>query len=198
MEQNPSLIEGYPLAILTPNVNEFGRLCDKILDKEQLSLAPEQKLMALATKYLSFFVPLLLTFVCSPSPGSATSPSCRRASTTLSPTAGRVRLLAHPSPSLHLLTSAVVRCEEEGGLKRCGGQGDVLAGAIGTFAAWASFQAEQLPPSDITPLMLAAYGGCTLLKSCAKRAFANQGRAMLAADLLPEVGGQFRTLFDEH
>lgn len=30
----------------------------------------------------------------------------------------------------------------EGGLKRCGGQGDILSGAVGTFLAWGKAYAE--------------------------------------------------------
>jgi NAD(P)H-hydrate repair Nnr-like enzyme with NAD(P)H-hydrate dehydratase domain len=31
---------------------------------------------------------------------------------------------------------SVVSCDQEGGARRCSGQGDVLAGTVGTFAAW--------------------------------------------------------------
>lgn len=30
----------------------------------------------------------------------------------------------------------VLRCETEGGLRRVGGQGDILSGTIATFLAW--------------------------------------------------------------
>jgi ATP-dependent NAD(P)H-hydrate dehydratase len=30
LSQDPSIIKGYELAILTPNINEFGRLCDAV------------------------------------------------------------------------------------------------------------------------------------------------------------------------
>ena len=32
---------------------------------------------------------------------------------------------------------SVLECSTEGSARRCGGQGDVLSGAIGTFAHWA-------------------------------------------------------------
>ena len=51
----------------------------------------------------------------------------------------------------------------EGGLKRCGGQGDVLSGAVGTFMAWGkcyedgAFGDKKIPASRIP--LLAAIGG---------------------------------------
>ena len=34
-------------------------------------------------------------------------------------------------------------CDIEGGLKRCGGQGDLLSGSLGTFLAWAKRYEER-------------------------------------------------------
>lgn len=55
-----------------------------------------------------------------------------------------------------------VECNEEGGLKRCGGQGDVLSGTTACFLAWAkTFEEEhgdkEIPLEKMT--MLAALGG---------------------------------------
>lgn len=35
-----------------------------------------------------------------------------------------------------------LECKEEGGLKRCGGQGDVLSGTTGLMLAWAGLWSE--------------------------------------------------------
>lgn len=45
-----SLSYGYTRAILTPNLNEFTRLCNKIIP-DDTETSPEQKLMALARRY---------------------------------------------------------------------------------------------------------------------------------------------------
>lgn len=38
---------------------------------------------------------------------------------------------------------AVTRCEEKGCMRRCGGQGDVLAGIAGLFSFWAAEKEKQ-------------------------------------------------------
>jgi ATP-dependent NAD(P)H-hydrate dehydratase len=56
--------------------------------------------------------------------------------------------------------SKVLINETTGGLKRCGGQGDILSGAMGVMAAWAGMWAEgdyKYVQLDLLPLWLA---GC--------------------------------------
>jgi len=38
----------------------------------------------------------------------------------------------------------VFKVDNNGGLKRCGGQGDILAGLIATFIAWGSAYHDKL------------------------------------------------------
>ena len=38
----------------------------------------------------------------------------------------------------------VTSCEDDGALKRCGGQGDLLAGSIATFFAWGAKKYAQI------------------------------------------------------
>ncbi|GAA99273.1 uncharacterized protein L969DRAFT_16578 [Mixia osmundae IAM 14324] len=88
----------------------------------------------------------------------------------------------------------VLKCDEAGGLKRCGGQGDVLSGTVGTFMAWAKTYEEgqeddgaERIPTERLPL-LAAFAGATITRTCSHRAFDRTGRAMQTSDLLEEVG----------
>ena len=100
---------------------------------------------------------------------------------------------------------AILECQEPGCLKRCGGQGDVLAGSIATFAGWAraaetsgrlpltatadASSGEALPlPS---PPMLAAYAGCLLTRRFARAAFQRHRRSMTAPDLIDAIGDVF-------
>ena len=86
-----------------------------------------------------------------------------------------------------------------GGYKRCGGQGDVLSGAVGTIMAWGKCYEEgaygcvlsassralctdddvcsdgSIPPSRIP--LLAAVGGSLLTRTASRRAFGKQGRS---------------------
>lgn len=60
--------------------------------------------------------------------------------------------------------------DEEGGLKRCGGQGDVLSGTIATFLGWAKNYEEGIRSDSGKPLevdrmpLLAALGGSVSLQ----------------------------------
>lgn len=101
--------------------------------------------------------------------------------------------------------------EAEGGLKRCGGQGDILAGCLGTFAGWAKIYEENHPnlPATSTDgsessilaqdklLLLAGYGASLTARSCSRLAFLKHKRAMLADDLLPEVGTAYEELWGD-
>ncbi len=100
--------------------------------------------------------------------------------------------------------------EAEGGLKRCGGQGDILAGCLGTFAGWAKIYEEDHPnlPSTTSEgesgliaqdrlLLLAGYGAALTARSCSRLAFGRKGRGMLADDLLPEVGVAYEELWGD-
>ena len=49
---------------------------------------------------------------------------------------------------------------------------------------------------SIPPLVLAAYGGCFLVKRCAKLAFSKHKRSMLAGDMLTEIPTVFQTVLE--
>lgn len=67
--------------------------------------------------------------------------------------------------------------------KRVGGQGDVLAGTMGVFAAW-----------NDGPTMEAAVAACRVVRNAAHRAWLLQHRAMLASDVLSQVGSAMHEL----
>lgn len=81
---------------------------------------------------------------------------------------------------------------EPGCLKRCGGQGDVLAGSIATLLGWARAAGGRLDDENGPPAqLLAAYTGCYLTRRFAKVAFARHRRAMTAPDLIEAIGPVF-------
>lgn len=47
---NLDLVRGYPLAVLTPNVNEYKRLIQKVLDCEVNDQEAVQQLLSLARR----------------------------------------------------------------------------------------------------------------------------------------------------
>lgn len=48
------------------------------------------------------------------------------------------------SKYLYMYYLLVLQCDIEGGLKRMGGQGDILSGAIAAFLAWGKAYEEKL------------------------------------------------------
>ncbi|ORX95949.1 Ribokinase-like protein [Basidiobolus meristosporus CBS 931.73] len=96
----------------------------------------------------------------------------------------------------------VYTCSAEGGLKRCGGQGDVLSGAIATFLAFGIAyenrvwkHSSNIPFADIVPI--AAYAGCLAVRSCSKKAFDRVQRSMQTSDLIHEIGPVFQEMFEQ-
>lgn len=69
-----------------------------------------------------------------------------------------------------------VRVAVEGSGKRVGGQGDILAGILGIFGAWAAM--------DSGCVVSAAVGACVVTRVACRLAFAKFGRGMLASDVL--------------
>ncbi|PVU92379.1 hypothetical protein BB559_003742, partial [Furculomyces boomerangus] len=74
---------------------------------------------------------------------------------------------------------STIYCNQTGGLKRCGGQGDVLSGAIATFLGWGicksqkrwiENRSEQEISSEELPL-LAAYSGCKVTRTASHLTF---------------------------
>lgn len=110
-------------------------------------------------------------------------------------------IAVHPSSSEP--QSTIV--DAQGGLKRCGGQGDILSGAVGTFLAWGRCFEEgswgirpdnvNIPISRIP--FLGATAGSLVTRTTSKRGFSKMGRSLITADLISEVGGAFEAVFGE-
>ena len=85
-------------------------------------------------------------------------------------------------------TAAPLHCTAAGAPRRCGGQGDVLAGTTGVFVAWAVAAARRAGDHAVPDLALAAYAACLVTRTSAARAFETRRRSMVAGDLLGELG----------
>ncbi|CAG8455200.1 25048_t:CDS:2 [Dentiscutata erythropus] len=132
IQNDPDIIKDYSEAILTPNVNEFRRLCEAM---------------------------------------------------------GKNDLISNGN--------SVFLVDNKGGLKRCGGQGDILTGLISTFISWGVAYKKKddnsISPTDIP--MLASFAGCTLMRECSLVAFEKLGRSVQTSDMIPEIGPSFQRLF---
>lgn len=84
-------------------------------------------------------------------------------------------------------------CNEQGSSRRCGGQGDVLAGSMSTFAFWASKQPYS--QGELDPEVLAAYAACALTRHSNYLGFNQKGRNMITTDIIELLSDAFQTLF---
>lgn len=108
-----------------------------------------------------------------------------------------------------------LQCGIEGSPRRCGGQGDLLAGALAVSYYWAIKNRDkiQLQPSSsdkasistdrinymskITPAQVAAYAASTLIRTSSQTVFNKLGRSMISADILKEIGPTFNKIFEK-
>ncbi|ELK14890.1 Carbohydrate kinase domain-containing protein [Pteropus alecto] len=49
---------------------------------------------------------------------------------------------------------------------------------------------------SFSPLLLAAFGACSLTRQCSHQAFQKHGRSTTTTDMISEVGLAFNTLFE--
>jgi len=83
--------------------------------------------------------------------------------------------------------TVVITCDEPGSYRRCGGQGDVLAGVLGLYMHWAHSVPEPTEGA-FSPSMVAAVAASTITRRAANLAFSEAGRSMTTPDILGRVG----------
>ncbi|XP_013791909.2 ATP-dependent (S)-NAD(P)H-hydrate dehydratase-like [Limulus polyphemus] len=89
-------------------------------------------------------------------------------------------------------------CKEKGSPRRCGGQGDLLSGSLGTMLHWAHMahdQSELVNFSNWRPNIIAAVGACMLTRRCNYLAFQKYSRSMTTTDMIVEIQLAFTSLF---
>jgi len=151
----PSLIYGYTNAVLTPNINEYKRLC------QSLKITSEEDLPSVCSKL------------------------------------GGVVVLRKGQIDCISDGSTTISCDITGSPRRCGGQGDVLAGSLGTMLAWGNLYRSKcnniLPEVSLT--IAAAYTASLLVRECSKEAFSKHFRSTTTPDIIAEIGTVFHRLF---
>ncbi|KAI9102726.1 Ribokinase-like protein [Phlyctochytrium arcticum] len=181
VQKHPSTVQGYPLAVLTPNVNEFKRLCEamEIPDSIQNDEERARKLsIALGN----------VTILLKGSVDIVTNGTDRKDCPLRSVTS---RLLRQ--------RFTVYVCDAPGSPRRCGGQGDLLSGACATFLAWAlNFAAKTTRYQGDTPQspILCCYAAALLIRGCSRAAFHVDGRATVTSGMIDHIGPTFKQLFE--
>jgi ATP-dependent NAD(P)H-hydrate dehydratase len=168
--KNPEIIRNYPSGvILTPNAIEFSRLAKAVLN-EQWEATPN------------------------PEPEHVRSLAVALGTNTVVLHKGAADVICSGSDGV-----SVAKCSVGGSGRRCGGQGDILSGGLGTFYCWATAETVHDRPEgtvDFPPQVVAAYAACRLTRECNQRAVAKKGRSALATDMLEEIHNVFGVLFE--
>jgi len=90
-----------------------------------------------------------------------------------------------------------LECSSPGGLRRCGGQGDVLAGILGTFLAWGNNAQKNGEKFDIPYPLLASFGSCYMTRTCSRHAFHKYKRATTTPNIIEKIGPVFEQTFPD-
>ena len=103
----------------------------------------------------------------------------------------------------------LITCTKQGGLRRCGGQGDILAGITGTLVGWnygpqSGYEnSEKLRKREghrfiASRTMLAAWGACHLTKEASRRAYDEHHRGLTTPHILLHIGPSFYDLCEHY
>lgn len=82
-------------------------------------------------------------------------------------------------------------CSTFGSGRRCGGQGDLLAGALAVFYNWALQRSN-----DTNYVFAACYAACKLTRECNARAYKQLGRSMTTSDMILQIGKVFQDSYE--
>lgn len=89
-----------------------------------------------------------------------------------------------------------VKISGGGSGRRCGGQGDLLGGALTTFFTWTlQHKIDADVPHDDRAI-LACYAACKLTRECNARAFKKCGRSMTCSDMIKQIHNVFEDYFE--
>jgi len=81
-------------------------------------------------------------------------------------------------------------------LRRCGGQGDVLAGVVGLWTHWSRQYIKENPEKQLPSVgVLSAFAGSYLLRHFAARAFELKHRSILTTDIIECIPEIMETIF---
>jgi ATP-dependent NAD(P)H-hydrate dehydratase len=112
----------------------------------------------------------------------------------LAMTLGYVTILHKGATDVASNGRLVVCCAGGGSNRRCGGQGDLLAGSLAVLFPWAlSFGDRGDAPAP--PELLSAYGACRLTRECSRLAFSQNGRSTTTSDMVRLIHQAFSFLF---
>ncbi|CAM9675696.1 unnamed protein product [Ectocarpus sp. 6 AP-2014] len=202
---DPGTIRGCPLAVLTPNANEFRLLCER-MERDGGGEGGERTRHGEASQSPSGVGEARGGAGGDVATAAVTAAAAAARTTTVRPPAPPVpaadvalkveRLARYLGGVTVVLKGKVdvisdgartVTCAVPGGLKRCGGIGDVLSGVTATALAWVNVQ--DFEGEEAKELRLwAAWWSCAMARRASRRAYETKGRATSATDVFENVG----------
>lgn len=78
-------------------------------------------------------------------------------------------------------------CSVQGGLRRCGGQGDILAGIISVYAHWATMKRDENNSDEKISMVQAVKEACAVVRQLSLDTFEHRGRSMVTSDILEQM-----------
>lgn len=78
-----------------------------------------------------------------------------------------------------------------GSTRRCGGQGDLLAGALATFYYWA-----RESKTEVSPNIVACFAASYLTRACNSYAYRLKGRSATCSDMIDQIHNVFEDMFE--
>ncbi|MBA0737923.1 hypothetical protein Gogos_011340 [Gossypium gossypioides] len=217
------LVSGYRLAVLTPNVNEYKRLVQKVLGCDVNDQNSHGELLSLSKQYIPFARSKPFFFLAGESLGDFQllfkqtgilfkqtgmlmdlSYSFRtveiHSAYCFYPThwIGNVTILRKGKSDLISDGEKVQSVSIYGSPRRCGGQGDILSGSVAVFLSWArqcnSAAERESTISRTNPTVLGCIAGSALLRKAAALAFEHKKRSTLTTDIIEHLGQRYTHL----
>ena len=166
VSQKPYIVKEYPGIVLTPNAMEFSRLVKGVLDK---TIQPTPMVKPTDIKHLAEAL-------------------------------GKNVVILHKGAKDviadgHKGTEAV-SCGLAGSGRRCGGQGDLLVGAVAAFWWWAICAGSS--ESALSAPVAASYAASRLIRECNASSYKMKQRGMLTTDMLEQIQPVFARIFETH
>ncbi|GBG30548.1 ATP-dependent S-NADPH-hydrate dehydratase [Hondaea fermentalgiana] len=189
LTQQPDLVKGYARALLTPNVVEFSRLERALFeDAEDVPVPDLSKVAKSVDNEFGAWMEI----------NDADEASPLRRAVRLARAMGNVTVMQKGEVDIITDGRRAAVSTAQGSNRRCGGQGDVLAGSSGVFLHWAlngagDGQAEAPGPEGTIP---AAFAASVLTRTANRLAFQDHHRSTTTPDIIEHLGSAFHTLFE--
>ncbi|KAF3992410.1 hypothetical protein FT663_00690 [Candidozyma haemuli var. vulneris] len=159
----PNVIKGYPKAVLTPNVVEFGRICRALTIDNTDDVE-----------------------------------TAKRVSKAL----GGVTIIKKGRQEVIVRNDSHVVNEFSGSLRRVGGQGDSLTGALATLLTWtehynSGFWEGSGKIDEDESILLACFAACSIVRVASSKAFYKYKRAMQTSNVHEFLGEAYEELLGD-